>query len=246
MEVKSKILALFTLMLFVAVSCSTEEEIAPDDRPLGVSAKSFLSDENFNSLEVEVIYVTGYEPSQTSISSVETFLKKYLNKPAGIKFNLRAIPAPGISTYSLDEIRNIEEEHRTVFTSGNKLSTFIFIADNKSDSSNGDNLVLGKAYRNTSMVIFQKEIREFASGSGKVSSDEIQHTTIRHEFGHLFGLVNNGTPAQTPHEDQDPDSKAHCEVESCLMAALQDFENATGNLDFDEQCHRDLIANGGK
>lgn len=248
MKIKSQILSLLSVFFLLVVSCSTEEEVAPDDRPLGVSARSFLSDESYSSLEVEMVYVTGYEPSQNSISTLETFLIKYLNKPGGVSIKTRAIAAPGAGTYSLSEIRNIEEEQRTVFTSGNKLSTFIFIADNKSDSSTGENVILGKAYRNTSMVIFQKEIRELASSLGSVSSDEIQATTIKHEFGHLFGLVNNGTPAQTLHEDQDPENKAHCDVESCLMAALQDFGNqsATGSLDFDEHCHRDLIANGGK
>ena len=253
MEVKSKILALFTLVFLIAASCSTEEEIAPDNKPLGVSANSFLSDENFTSLEVEVVYVTGYEPTQTSISAVKTFLVKYLNKPGGITVKLRAIPAPDLGTYSLSEVKQIEDENRTSFTSGNKLSTFIFIADNKSDSSTSKNVVLGKAYKNTSMVIFQKEIRELAANTAKISSEEIQHTTIRHEFGHLFGLVNNGTPAQTPHEDPDPDNKAHCQVEGCLMAAMLDFGDSSltlmqspGSLDFDEYCHQDLVANGGK
>lgn len=254
MEIKPKALVFFTLLFLLFAGCSTDEETAPDDRPLGVSARSFLSDEDFTSLEVEVVYVTGFEPSQTSLYNIESFLNKYLNKPNGVKITARAIPAPGKGTYSLNEIREIEDKHRTAFTSGSKLTTFIFIADNKSDSSSGDDVVLGKAYKNTSMVIFQKEIRELASGTGTVSSDEIQTTTVKHEFGHLFGLVNNGTPAQTPHEDPDPQNKAHCDVETCLMAALLDFENSgapamkvqSGNLEFDEQCHRDLIANGGK
>lgn len=248
MEIRSRAFALFSLFFVLFAGCSTDEETAPDDRPLGVSARSFLSEENYTSLEVEIVYVSGYEPTQTSLSIIESFLKKYLNKPGGVKVTARAIPAPGVGTYSLAEIRDIENENRTVFTSGNKLSTFIFIADNKSDSSSGENVILGKAYRNTSMVIFQKEIRELASGLGTASSDEIQATTIKHEFGHLFGLVNNGSPAQTDHEDKDPEDKAHCIVESCLMAAFQDFGNGSTseNPDFDEHCHRDLIANGGK
>jgi predicted Zn-dependent protease len=77
---------------------------------------------------------------------------------------------------------------------------------------------------------------------------------MRHEFGHLFGLVNNGTPAQSDHEDTTPGSKAHCKVEGCLMVASLEFgnsalgvlEGANVSADFDEKCRLDLKANGGK
>lgn len=249
MTVKFRISFLLTFLFLVISSCSTDTEIGPDNRPLGVSARSFLSDENYTALEVEIVYVTGYEPTANSLSTVKAFLQKYLNKPNGITISTRAIPTPQMGTYSLKEIRSIEDKHRTLFTNGNTLTTFIFIADNKSDSSTSQDLNLGTAYGNTSMVIYQQEIRELALSSNEVSSEEIQYTTIKHEFGHLFGLVNNGTPAQTEHEDS-----AHCSIDGCLMAASLDFGNSslstlesqTGNLEFDEHCHRDLIANGGK
>lgn len=243
---KNRLSLLLVLFLLLTGGCSTDE-IAPDDQPLGVSARSFLSDEAFTSLVVEVAYVTGYEPSATSLSAVESFLQTYLNKPGGIDVVTRAIPAPEKGTYSISEIIEIEKTHRTVFTSGKKLSAFIFIADDKSTSSTSEEWVLGKAYKNTSMVIFEKEIRELSERTG-ISSSQIQQVTIKHEFGHLFGLVDNGTPAQSDHVYEDPNDsseKGHCSVASCLMAQNLDYERA-GNLTLGEQCHIDLIANGGK
>lgn len=253
MKIKTKTSVLLTLLFLIFSACSTDEEIAPDDRPLGVSASSFLSDEDFTSLKVEIVYVTGYEPSATVLNTVQAFLQKYLNKPSGVTIQTRAIPSPGVGTYSLAEVKEVENNNRTAFTSGSKLTAFIFIADNKSDSSTQKDLVLGKAYKNTSLVIFDKEIRELSANSG-VSSSEIEHTTIRHEFGHLFGLVNNGSPAQSPHEDPDPDHKAHCDVDGCLMSASLEFGTSTLNalkvqsqsMELDDKCHQDLIANGGK
>lgn len=236
------------LVLFLGLTaCSTDEEKSPDDLPLGVSARSFLSDENFTSLTVEVVYVTGYQPAESSLSNVKTFLETYLNKPAGITIQLRAIPSPAVGTYSLNEIREIENRHRSEFTSGTKLATFIFIADNKSDASNSTELVLGKAYRNTSLVIFEKDIRELAENAS-VSSSQIQQITLKHEFGHLFGLVDNGSPAQSDHvyrDPSDPDEKGHCSITGCLMARDLDYTNP-GNLILEDQCHMDLVANGGK
>lgn len=236
----------FLLALLLLLSCSTEET-APDDQPLGVSARSFLTDDVYDSLVVEIVYVTGFEPSGSTLSAVKTFLGTYLHKPGGIQITTRAIPAPGMGTYSISEVNAVEDMHRSVFTSGKKLSTFIFIADDKSDSSTSEEYVLGKAYKNTSLVIFEKDIRTLGEKEG-IASSQIQEITIKHEFGHLFGLVDNGTPAQSDHVYQDPNNpgeKGHCSVNGCLMARNLDYEKA-GSLSLEELCHLDLVANGGK
>lgn len=247
MEIRHSINILLLILFLGLTACSTDEEPAPDDRPLGVSARSFLSDEDYTSLTVEVVHVTGYEPAQSSLSSVKTFLETYLNKPAGISLKLRAISSPNVGTYSIQEIMEVENQYRTAFTSGKNLTSFIFIADNKSDASTSKEFVLGKAYKNTSLVIFEKDIRELAQ-SASVSSSQIQQITIRHEFGHLFGLVDNGTPAQSDHvyrNPDNPDEKGHCSITGCLMARNLDYTNPE-NLTLGDQCHIDLVANGGK
>lgn len=254
----SRLNKLFSSLVFLTflAGCSvdeTENQLTShrNDLVLGASAKDYLRDEKFTSLEIEVVYVTGFEPTSEAISSLRTFLNKYLNKPDGISIVTRAIPSPNVGTYAIEEIVDVEKSERTVFSNGEKLATFIFFADEKSTDSNSQRRIIGKAYRNTSMVIFDKEIREM-SGSG--SRSEIQITALHHEFGHLFGLVNNGTEAQSPHEDTEPKKKAHCNVEGCLMAAEIEFgssplsflENGQTIMDFDEQCKLDLKANGGK
>lgn len=247
MAIRNRLHKLLIILFLGLTACSTDEERAPDDLPLGVSARSFLSDEQFTSLTVEVVYVTGYEPAESSLNSMQVFLETYLNKPAGIEIKLRAIPSPEVGTYSYSEIREVESKHRTEFTSGTKLTTFIFIADNKSDDSNSRELILGKAYKNTSLVIFERDIRDLAE-SASVSSSQIQQITIRHEFGHLFGLVDNGSPAQSDHvyqDPNDPNEKGHCSVTGCLMARDLDYTNP-GNLILEDQCRLDLVANGGK
>lgn len=242
--------------MVIMAGCSVEENEKEatshrNDLVLGASARDFLSDEIFTSLEIEVVYVTGFEPTSEALTSLKSFLEKYLNKPGGISILTRAIPAPAKGTYSIEEIVEIEKSERTVFSTGEKLGTYIFIADEKSTESSSKRRIIGKAYRNTSIVIFDKEIEEM-SNSG--THTQIQITAMHHEFGHLLGLVNNGTPAQSPHVDTDPEKKAHCNVEGCLMAAEIEFgsspldflNNGERILDFDDQCRLDLKANGGK
>lgn len=245
------------LLIFVFLTgCAVDEADNPpsshrNDLVLGASARDYLSDEKFTSLEVEIVYVTGFAPTSEAVSSLRTFLNKYLNKPNGISIVTRAIPSPNVGTYSIDEIVDVEEKHRTVFSGGEKLGTYIFFADEKSVDSRTDRRIIGKAYLNTSMVVFDKEIKEMVNSG---TQSEVQITALHHEFGHLFGLVNNGTTAQSPHVDTDPTKKAHCNVKGCLMAAEIEFgtspwsflENGQTILEFDDQCKLDLKANGGK
>lgn len=245
---------LFALLFLIGCSVDDPEDKNTshrNDLALGASAKDFLSDEKFSALEVEIVYVTGFEPTSQTLSSLTTFLNKYLNKPGGITVKTRAIPSPEVGTYSIQEILSVEKEHRTVYSEGPKLGSFIFFADEKSEESSIERKIIGKAYLNTSMIVFDKEVTEM---SGSISRSDIQITALHHEFGHLFGLVNNGSPAQSPHEDSDPKKRAHCNVGGCLMAAAIEFKAAAQSLvdgenqvlDFDEKCRLDLKANGGK
>ncbi len=237
-------LLLFLVSIFLW-SCSAEEDLPPNERPLGTSARDFLRDTRYTSLSVEILYVGDFAPEASVVPGVKSFLTKYLNKPEGITVSTRAIEAPGVGTYSIEEVTDIEDVHRTEFSSGSKLAAFIFIADDRSVSSSSIKDILGKAYRNTSIVIFGKEVREESDEEG-IPEDDLTLTTIKHEFGHLFGLVNNGTEALTPHEDEDPAKQKHCNVAGCLMNAQLDFMNFGAGLDFGEQCHADLQANGGR
>lgn len=245
------------LLLLLFTGCSTEEsEKKPsahrNDLVLGASARDFLSDETFTRLELEVVYVTGHKPEDQVLQSLTSFLKRYTHKPGGISIKSRAIVSPEMGSYSIKEIKTVEKQHRSVFSEDDKLGVFIFFADNKSEDSKTNNRILGKAYLNTSVVIFDN--RELSQMTGSVSQNEIQTVTLHHEFGHLFGLVNNGSPAQNEHEDLNKESRAHCKVEGCLMAAAIEFssspisllEDDQNTLDFDEHCKLDLKANGGK
>lgn len=247
----------FTILLLLLTGCSTENpedkiSVHSNDLVLGASAREFLSDELFTALDLELVYVTGHPPTQGSINSLYSFLERNINKPDGINIQTRAIPSPGVGSYNIQEIKEVEKNNRTAFSKGEKLAVFVFFADNKSADVKEGRSTLGKAYMNTSIIIFDSEIKAITNSS--TSHSQVQTITLHHEFGHLFGLVDNGSPAQTAHEDSNPDNRAHCNVEGCLMAAIIDvnssplsfLEGGQKILDFDDKCKLDLKANGGK
>lgn len=219
----------------------------------GSSARAFLSDETFTSLTIEIDHVEGLQPSQEAIDSLRVFLERRLHKPGGINILLDdAIPSPGQSPYSSAEVRDLEQIHRDTFTEGNTLAGYYLFLDGEFERQN----VLGIAYFNTSMAIFEQVIRDHSGGVGQPRTPVIEATTVRHEMGHILGLVNNGTPMQGeqggPNDHHDEANGAHCTEEETLMYHQVETTDFIANLDggevppLDPLGIEDLQANGGK
>ena len=249
---------LIIVLMLVLMSCSrNDSQNDPLDNTqanklnVGASANDLLSDTTFSSLVVEVVYVEGFEPSQTAISNFVSFLENRTFKPDGISVQKRAISSPGLTPYTNQEIVDIEDANRLLFNNSNQIAVWAFFADGASANNTDSGVVLGTAYRNTSFVIYQETIQQLTSGTITNTTPILESTVITHEFGHILGLTNLGTPLQTNHEDLE--HPKHCNIESCLMYWKAESGNGAMSMisggsipQLDAQCIADLQANGGK
>jgi predicted Zn-dependent protease len=246
-------LSLLPAALAVLAACGSDTSNAePDPEPYahdlapGASAGDFLSGGDFDRLVVEVQYVAGFRPTDAALEALQTFLSARLHKPGGIEVRLgAAVPAPNQASYSADDARALEEQHRTRYTEGTTIAAYLLFLDG--EYAGGSN-VLGIAYNNTSMAVFIEKISQHTGGPLEPSQETVEATVANHEFGHLLGLVNNGSPMQAEHQDEPNGS--HCDNEDCLMhysVRLSDFiANLLGGLpQLDQNCLNDLAANGG-
>jgi hypothetical protein len=217
------------------------------DASAGSSAADFLSDAAFSHLVVQVQYVEGMAPTSESLDELEAFLEARLDKPGGVELRVdnEAIgPATG-NTYSASDIRSLESEHRTLYTSGDTLAAYLLVVDGQYEQEN----VLGIAYYNTSTALFGEKIRDNTGGLNQPTRARVEATVAMHEFGHLLGLVNNGTDMQEPH--QDTGNGNHCDDDGCLMYYAVRTTAFLGSLigsdspELDASCLEDLRANGG-
>jgi hypothetical protein len=254
-----KAIAALLLIGLIGVSCKKDDdgdntpqqttENSANKQPLGTSANELLSADEFTSLRVELAYPDGFRPTQETIDLIDDFLEARLDKPDGITIVENRIEPTQTPPYTINEIVAIEDENRTVFNNGDEIGVYIFFSDGNSSSNSGSSVVLGTAYRNTSMVIYEKTFMDLADQSPTgINRTLIETSTLRHEFGHIFGLVNIGTPLTSDHED--PDNNRHCVVEDCLMyfqTVTNIFNSSSLSTipDFDELCIADLQANGG-
>lgn len=257
------------ILVLLVFSCSTdgmnEDEVATTDdegntgvidvsanrRAVGDSANDMLADANFQNMVFELFYVEGMEPTSVTIQNFEDFLSERLNKSGEITITLTQIESRNQSTYTLTDIRNIEDTIRTEYNDGDTVAVFGLFIDGEYSENTDNGTVLGVAYRNTSFVVFEESIQSFSGQPFAPSTTVLESTVLNHEFGHLLGLVNAGTPLQSDH--QDVENGRHCTVDDCLMFWTAETGEGLINMisggsipSLDSQCIADLQANGGK
>ncbi len=219
---------------------------AANDKITGSSARDLLTSVSFNQLNIEIQYMTGFAPDVASLNNLAAFLNSLINKPGGIVISQKEIPAGNKASYTINDIAGLEQKNRTSFTSGSQVSVYVLITDGVYT----DPSVLGVAYRNTSLCLFGKTIFDNSSSIGQLSRTQLESAVAEHEFGHLLGLVDLGTPMLTNHKD-DAHGR-HCNVKNCLMYYATETSDifgllVSGNIPaLDAQCLADLHANGGK
>jgi predicted Zn-dependent protease len=250
-----KIVTLLTISFFLIVSCSKEDDNSgnpvANKQTTGSSSKDLLSDTKFKSMVIELVYVDGFEPSTAAISNFVSFIEARTYKPNGISVIKRSIPSPGKATFTVTEISEIEKANRTKYNTANQIAVWVLFVDGKSAIDTGTSVVLGEAYWNTSFVIFQKTVQGLSDSPWEPSRSLMETTVITHEFGHILGLTNLGTPMQTNHEDTA--HLKHCNVPTCLMYWSSESGKSFSNLgsvatapQLDAQCLADLKAQGGR
>jgi len=229
---------------------SNTKDIRAAKRPIGTSAREILSDAQFESVEVEIQYMVGYEPNPELVTNITSFLGELINKPAGINVFLTAIAPLNKSTYSLQDIREIEDANRNAYNVGKKLGVYILFLDGYSSEDTNINTTFALVHRNTSVAMFGKRMRERSDIIGHPTRTLLENTVTRHELGHLMGLVNVGSEMQHNHED--PNQAGHCDNRDCLMFWAVESGSIFNLVQegqvpiLDENCRKDLKANGGK
>jgi hypothetical protein len=232
----------FAVLILLLTACQKEPLVSQKDyQTLGTSAHDLLSSSVYTSLHIKVSYMPGYQPDVASLNNLTSFLETYLNKPGGIQIFSHGIPASSKPRLSLTDLVTIEQKNRVEFTAGNTIAVHILITD----AGYSDSTDLAISYWNTSFCLFGKAIFSSSGGAGQTSRDNLVTILLEHEFGHLLGLVGQGSPEQSGHRD--PANGAHCNNNKCFMSYSVET-NTTYNAipTLDANCIADLKANGSK
>lgn len=240
---------LYLLGLVLVLGCSTDSndngpetpkvvDKTPNRQGTGDSAVDLLSNETYTNLRIEIAYVKGFRPTQEAMDEFAAYLKQRTFKEK-VDLVYNELASPKKDSLTLDEIADLEEENRTLYNDGKTLAIYIYFSDSpaEEDDPKNDLVTLGAVYRNTSMIIHEATVRKLADQSIFISYADVESSTLNHEFGHLFGLVNLGITPVNDHEDVQKDDmgepildaqgktsgNSHCNVAGCLMNAELQF-----------------------
>jgi hypothetical protein len=227
-----------------------------------------FGDARYPALRVVLHYRQGAAPGALAMTKLREALADleatgHVVKPAGIRIELgKELPptaTPG-GDYTFEELDADLEGVRGSFVVGDAAVIHGLYTDGSYDNG-GEGTVLGFAYGGARMVMMRDRIDDacddpvlslLPGGADEEKCATLEATVLLHELGHLFGLVNNGLPMVTDH--QDPDHGAHDEDDDCLMywaaetPAVADtiadaYLNGDGKIpSFDAQCLADMAA----
>lgn len=245
-----------TLLLTTALFWYGCEETPTDTGPTGPEPYSttegpgeanrdIVAGSDFDTIELEIQYMPGHEPQSGAVDDLVTFLENWSGKPVRALTPVE-IPAGGQPSYTAAEVRELEEEHREhePDRSSNTLRLYHLFLDGEFEQQN----VLAIAYYNTSTAYFGATFEETSSGLGSPSREQVEASVLRHEIGHLMGLVDNGTTMQSDHKDEA--NGTHCDNENCVMYYAYNqpdlFSSIFGSEvpDLDAACQADIEALG--
>lgn len=248
------LLAFFLALLFIS-SCKKEEEESP-----------FTIDvfyEKMETLTLEVAYEQGAEPydfnssaeniwefAEMNIESLFVYRPIQLNAivPVGIS-QMTEIPAQNKTGFTANDILNLAERYRN--TEGNAVDGNIFVLFLDGYFKQDDTVrqtIAGVHITGTTVVAVFKPLVT-SSHVTKMVRDFVEQSIVIHEIGHAIGLVKNGLPLTSSH--QDIDNGAHCTNTACVMfwqnersgnvtAFVQNYLGGNKKMMFGSECVADV------
>lgn len=243
---------LFLILLFVTTSCGK----------FRIFKKSSQQKQDINqlyasgNLKVSVYYEVGAEPFTDGISGVKVwtvleqnlkamFPGKTIYVPKDLA-EMAALSDQNKPVWAYSEINTLGETMGQPSTTDTTVLNIFFV---KGHSQSGSN-VIGLHLSGTKTLMIFKETVENSDPTPMVQR-YVEQSTLVHEVGHAAGLVNNGLPMISSHEDTS--HPAHCNEPTCVMywenegaSALKTFIlNRLSNpslVMFDPLCLKDVTS----
>jgi hypothetical protein len=161
----------------------------------GDFASNFIASGIYESMVIEIDYVTGHAPVPAALSEMTARLQLLRDKPGGTTVNIDdEMPAQGAPAWTIGDTRDLEEEYRDQYREAGVAVLHMLYLDGNSARDQGNSRILGYAYQGSSIVMFQETIDDL---SGRLLAGDIEPVVLLHEVGHQLGLVNLGTPTTT-------------------------------------------------
>ncbi len=200
----------------------TSNNDANDDDPDTASrVEQLISGDEFERLDIRVYYVDGRQPRDGVADELADGIEQIIDKPEGVDVTMDAeigetAPSEG---WEFSDLQELTDDYAAGDVDDDTIVVQTLLVDGEYAES--DSNVLGVAWGHEHAVLFMDQIEQSCQNASILGIDaeelceHAELTVWRHEIGHVLGLVNNGAPMQTDHEDQD--NQRHCKHDDCVM-----------------------------
>ncbi len=190
-----------------------------------------LFDDAITTIELEVDYASGAPPYtgglggafgdswelfETNAARLFQGAGKTLIVPTTLAA-MQELTDVGPGPYTVAEILAVADAHRDQLAAGATATFYVLWLDGYFEDASGERAnVLGVSIGATGVLaMFKPVIESTASPLSPNLEKFVEQTTLVHEFGHAVGLVANGVPLTSAHQDEEHGK--HCNNASCVM-----------------------------
>ena len=219
-----RFLVIAVILVLATPACleDLKDEIVSCENLTGACRYEILQSDKYSRLHIEIDYDTEYAPDSDAVDLLKQRIKETTDKTS-ISVSQNSFGSTD-SSYSLEEILDIEKAQRERYKSGN---TFIIHILYLNGEYQDNDQTLGLAYKGSSFVIFKEKIEDAAFLL--ISAEDIEKSVLVHEYGHLVALVNNGY--ESPHDHEDPDHPNHSNNDESVMYWAIESQDIANQID---------------
>ncbi|EQA37748.1 hypothetical protein LEP1GSC047_4030 [Leptospira inadai serovar Lyme str. 10] len=161
-----------------------------------------------------------------------------VSTPSGVSGEMQEIPSQGKDVWSVGDLVALASKYRRKSSDFQTANFFVVFVNGKMKDSNIIAITISGIFNigAPAVFVFKDIINTFPAQYRKSG----EQSTVVHELGHAVGLVNNGIPMQSSH--QDLSHGAHCTNKKCTMyysIQLENF-NASTPLIYGDECIGDI------
>ena len=216
------------------VACSGDSDGRPDGgedgaRGAGSGAsaegvprwEAHIRGDVFRKLVIEVDVARGFAPEPGVMDDVVAGFRSLLDKPDGIEVVIDETLEPrGAShAWTFEEEQALGDEHMSLALEPGVDRIHVLWVDGHDARDGSESAVLGLAWDHRHVVMYKQTLAAGCQSVLAALSDDLcraaEVTVLSHELGHVIGLVDNGLPMVTPHED--PEHEHHSADPESLM-----------------------------
>ncbi len=227
--------SLIALVMMVAACGGTPSGGDDDDAPTdGTVDNGTVFEPEVTKVVIEIDYETDNEPftGQTlgmgdtfdlSAANIDRLFagKKEITLPRKLA-NMQDIGDIADEELTVSELLAIAAQHRDQADGGDTKTYYLLFVSGLFTTDEGPQSgVLGVSIGTTGVIAMFKDVIRSTDVIGFPNVVRfVEQSTMIHELGHAFGLVDNGVPMVAPHRDVS--HGAHCDNDACVMYYLNE------------------------